>query len=206
MINLQDVLGSLVQVDHSGGIHTHPSLRLILFAIAVSNGALDILELGYDAGWTTETLAMTGAKVIGIDNLSEYGGIDRTARERLAGYTNCKLLKGESLQFLNDQPNESFDFVFVDDNHNLSRVKAECERIRHVLRPGGIACFHDTNYHNIWSVVEQIFADWQRINFKSPSASSPDMEMGLGIVKKPTAEEVKYRKWTLELEEAGQTT
>ena len=176
----------LTQHVVSGGMHTHASIRMVLYALATVIPALDILELGYDAGYTTEVLASTGANVIGIDNETEHGDVKDKARERLAAYPNCTLIKADSLSYLTGAPAESFDLIFVDDNHTEAHVMAEAQQIRRVLRPGGIAAFHDTQIGDgiIWRILDIIFHDWNRMDIPSPNYSAKE-NFGFGLVRKP---------------------
>ena len=65
MKELLDVLNSpnLKQIGH-GGSNTPSETRLLLFSLAVSMQARDILELGCDMGYTIRVLASTGANII----------------------------------------------------------------------------------------------------------------------------------------------
>lgn len=168
----------------SGGIHTPPELRTILFALGVGLRATDILETGYDAGHTTLALARTGANVVAIDNLSEYGEVDRKARLLLEGYPNVTLINGDALKYLGDAADESFDLIFIDDYHRAEHVMAEAYQVRRVLRPGGCAVFHDTIIHGLWAVMQRVFADWPMVQLPcfSPQAGR---DYGAGLVRKP---------------------
>ena len=178
------VLAHYHQDFESGGANTPSAARLLLAALARLLDAQDVLETGYDAGTTTEALASVGGRVFGIDNLREYAAADAIARERLAGYENVTLVNTDALTYLQDQDDASFDLIFIDDRHSAEHVRAEAIEVRRVLRPGGIAAFHDTIYCSLWAVVEDVFGDWQRIELPCPS---PRMgrDFGLGLVRKP---------------------
>ena len=176
----------LTQREVSGGMHTHASIRMILYALAISIPARDILETGYDAGFTTEVLACTGANVVGIDNGSEHGDAKIWGQRRLAAYSNCTLLTMDAKQYLEQAPDNSFDLIFVDDNHTEAHVTAEAQQVRRVLRPGGIVAFHDTQINSgiIWNVINSVFSDWMRIDFSSPNYPGTE-NFGFGLARKP---------------------
>ena len=157
-----EILSVFTQTVISGGMNTAPEARLLLFALATFIHAQTILETGYDAGYTTEILEMTGAKVIAIDNGSEYPEVKKEAKERLSRYTNCKLLDTDALSFLRDVPDEMFDLIFIDDDHTPSHVKDEVVEVRRILKTGGLVVFHDTEKdETLKRVVNEGLADWE---------------------------------------------
>ena len=187
-LSFSTFLEQFEQEEYSGGLWTTPGNRLLLLGLAVSMGAEDILELGYDAGVTTEIFAMSGAKrVVGVDNLSEYGGVEPKARQRLSIYPNVELHNGDALDYLHACSDESFDIIFIDDYHGLQHVMAEAQEVRRVLRPGGFAIFHDTIIHALWEAIATVLPDWQQIELPSMQRKAPyqDQDFGMGLVRKP---------------------
>lgn len=191
---LQSLLTQFTQTIHSGGSYTPPGNRLLLAALAVSLGAKDILETGYDAGVTTLALAMTGARVVAIDNGYEYASVKTHAREILQPYPNVELVTEDALVYLVGCLDASFDLIFIDDCHWPEYTRCEILTIQRVLRPGGFAVFHDTLSAGLWTVLETHFpATWPRLNLPSlqdwpgyagnPGAVGADF--GLGLVRKP---------------------
>ena len=152
---INDLTKELTQDVEAGGANTPPEARLFLYSLAKMIRAKDILETGYDAGYTTLALAMTGAHVDAIDNLSEY------------------------------------DFIFIDDCHDLEHVKKELEQIGRILRPGGIVAFHDTIKAGIGKELPNYFKDWnymQYLHCYSPyeeHLNGTPHNYGIGIVQKP---------------------
>src|SRR3990167_5815744 len=117
----------------SGGFNNPPETRLLMCCLVKLIDAKNVLELGYDAGYTTEALACTGVSVIGIDNLSEYQGVKDGAAERLSKYPNATLLTRDALEYLREQEDSVFDFIFVDDSHDLEHVQLETVELKRVV-------------------------------------------------------------------------
>jgi len=181
-----DNILSRMRQSGSGGGHTAPESRILMYALAVSLRARIVVELGYDQGTTTEALAWSGAHVIGIDSRMVGGASDYAVR-LLRSYPNVTLLSCNAMTFLKTREDGSTDMVFIDDSHNSLHVTNEAKEVRRILRPGGVAVFHDTVYHPLWAVIEEAFPDWQRINLpaRSPYKGMDECDMGLGVVRKP---------------------
>ena len=178
MKELLDALYSpnLKQIGH-GGSNTPPETRLLLFSLAISMQAKDILELGCDMGYTTRVLASTSANVVGVDTFYETD--KNSAYQLTAPYPNCTIVQSEAYQYLLDVPNGSFDMIFVDDNHDPHHVEQEATEIRRIIRPHGIVAFHDTTYDpRLREVVRNVFHDCEQIEFP---AISPLYERDFGI-------------------------
>lgn len=182
----EDILSAFTQTVVSGGMNTAPEARLLLFALATLTYAQMILETGYDAGYTTEVLALTGANIIAIDNDSEYPEVKAEAKERLSKYPNCTLLHIDAMKYLINVPDDSFDLIFVDDDHFPPHVAGEIVEVKRILRTGGIAVFHDTeNDESLKRVVNEGLAGWEILHL--PAWSSRDNVMinfGLTVGKK----------------------
>jgi len=176
-----------LQTEETGGMHTAPGVRILLYALAKLIGAQTILETGYDAGYTTRALALTGARVTGIDNLSEYAEFDDAAHAMLADYDNVTLIEGDAQEYLYYHEDESFDLIFIDDWHKKEYVRGEANAVERVLRSGGIAVFHDTVYHqHLGDIMDEGFKGWQRLDLPAPSPVSGG-DMGITVLRKPKA-------------------
>jgi predicted O-methyltransferase YrrM len=180
-----ELLERFLQTEETGGIHTPPEVRLLLFAIGVALRAEFVVELGYDAGYTLEALALTGADAVGVDDLSEYSVADTTARERLSKYNNVTLLKKEAIAFMQGLEDGSVDLMFIDDSHAADHVKLEVVEVKRVIRPGGVAVFHDTVvFAHLAEIVRDAFSDWERLTLPAISMHA-NKDFGITIVRKP---------------------
>ena len=180
------LVSHFTQSDWSGGIHTSPFIRLLLYSIASLQSATDILETGYDAGLTTQALSETGANVIGIDNCSEYGDVDRFARRRLENYPNCLLINREILDFLtHSKLDTQFDLIYIDDNHNHNHVKSELELLKDLVKPCGIIAFHDViMFPELLNVIDEILPTWNVIVLDAYSPQDKQ-NYGIAIAQRP---------------------
>lgn len=181
---LDQLLDGLTHKVESGGWHVSGAGRLLLLSLALLVDDGDVLETGYDAGYTTEALCLSRKQVYAVDNGSEYPDVKPLAVQRLEPYNDCSLITGDALAFLREQPDNSYSLIFLDDYHGAAHVALEAQEVRRILKPGGIVAFHDTNSRGLWAVVENIFPDWQRINLPFVSPSTKD-DYGLGLVRKP---------------------
>lgn len=179
-----NLLEAFTQEHFTGGVHTPPETRLLLYSLAVAMRAKRVLELGYDAGYTLLALAMSGAECVGVENYSDTGAARGMAESLLADYSNVTLINQEAIAFLEAQADESFDLIFVDDSHNHNHVAIEINNIRRILAPGGIAVFHDVIERNLWTLIERDFANWQRIMLPAISPHTRT-DFGIGVVRKP---------------------
>lgn len=107
----------------------------------------DILDIGCGAGFLTNSLALGGHHVTGIDQSAKSLSV---ARKRDATQSVCYLqLDAFSLPF----PDKSFDVITAMDF--LEHVEEPEKMIREVarlLRPGGLFFFHTFN-RNLWSYL-----------------------------------------------------
>jgi len=185
----QELLTRFMQTMETGGANTPPELRLLMFALAISIRAKDILELGIDRGFTTTALAMTGARVVGVDNFTDHPGRGKQdVLDQLARIPNVLAVDQDTLEFLARTPDDSFDMIFVDDTHKPEHVGAEAKHIRRILRPGGIAVFHDTNHPaDNRRIVDTVFVDWHRLHLPSISTyrEQHGEDFGASIVRRP---------------------
>lgn len=188
---VDEVLKEYTQEIEAGGANTPPEARLFLYSIAKLLRANDILETGFDAGYTTLALAQTGARVVGIDNKSEYPQVKADAEKLLATYDNVELIYGDALSYLVTSPDEAFDFIFIDDYHAISHVALEAEQVKRVLRKGGICAFHDTIIASIGVLIRQKFNGWYIMPYfscYSPYAErlgKDNPNYGIGLVQRP---------------------
>jgi hypothetical protein len=65
------------------------------------------------------------------------------AKERLARYKHCKIIRAFSLDATKVIPDNSLDFVYLDANHDTTAVLADLNAWIPKIKSGGIICGHD---------------------------------------------------------------
>jgi predicted O-methyltransferase YrrM len=53
------------------------------------------------------------------------------------------IIQDDALHFLKETDDDSYDFIFLDDDHEFAHVRDEVHEAKRVLRPGGILAMHD---------------------------------------------------------------
>lgn len=117
-------------------------------------------EIGVDKGAFSEQFCKVGLELFGIDPWhydDDY--IDRHTQERLdflyehtkrvlAPYPKAKLIRKTSMEAVEDFPNESLDFVYIDGNHQLKYVIEDLVEWSKKIRSGGCISGHDYIHTN----------------------------------------------------------
>lgn len=120
---------------------------LTLYAIALGHKAKRILELGVRNGDSTRPLVLAayknGGKLVSVD-------IEQTNYSCPSEFqNNWQFVKQDALEFLkNDNPEEPYDLIFIDDWHAYNHVKAELEQIDRLVSPKTVILVHDLMYGN----------------------------------------------------------
>ena len=64
-------------------------------------------------------------------------------KEMFEGISNVAIIKGDSAEVASQFENESFDFIYIDGNHDYEFVKKDIELYYPKVKKGGILCGHD---------------------------------------------------------------
>lgn len=95
--------------------------------------------------WDPNTDEDTFRKVISIPG--NYGksaeGVYRLAKERTEKYPNCHLIRKTSFDALEDFPDRSLDFVYIDGNHSFGYVAMDLMKWNRKVKKGGVIAGHD---------------------------------------------------------------
>ena len=116
------------------------------------------IEVGVYKGYFTQILASTGLQIYGIDPwriYRDYGNprgqqrldfqYEHTLRE-LASFSNIKIIRKTSMEALEDFPDGSLDFVYIDGNHHFRYIADDIVEWTIKLKKGGIMSGHDYIY------------------------------------------------------------
>lgn len=113
------------------------------------------VEVGVYLGDYTKVLAQSGLQIYGVDPwrlTRDYGNprgqrrLDdqyKIASDKLAPYPNVTLLRKTSMEAVEDFPNESLDFVYIDANHLFRHVADDIYEWARKIKQGGVICGHD---------------------------------------------------------------
>jgi hypothetical protein len=121
-------------------------------------------EIGVYKGEYTKILASSGLEIYAIDPwriYRDYGNprgqkrldfqYDHTCRY-LSDCPNVKIVRKTSLEALEDFPDGSLDFVYIDGNHHFEYVAQDIVEWTRKVRKGGIVSGHDYIYTKSRSV------------------------------------------------------
>lgn len=112
------------------------------------------LEIGVYYGEFTEKFCKVGLKMYGVDPYCHYRRYRRhplentydiireSAEKRLAPY-DFTLIQKLSEEALDDFPDGSLDFVYIDGNHRLPYVVQDVYEWHRKVKVGGVLCGHD---------------------------------------------------------------
>ena len=136
---------------HAGS--TEPWTIQAATALMSANFSKTVLELGCYRGLTSEwfchTLDAVGETVFhGVDLWEDVIEAARTRLER-CHFENVAwtIYQGDSIAFLKQCEPETYDFVWLDDDHTATHVSEELglllNPLKPLMRPRGIICMHD---------------------------------------------------------------
>ncbi len=115
-------------------------------------------EIGVYKGEFSEKLCKVGLKLYAVDpwriykDYSNPRGQERLdfqyehTKRVLAPYEKCKIVRKTSMEAVDDFPNNSLDFVYIDANHDFRYIAEDLSEWTKKVRPGGIVSGHDYFY------------------------------------------------------------
>ena len=119
---------------------------LTLYAIALSLGAKNILELGVRSGATTLPLLTAAKKTGGGVTSVDINDTDFSCPDEFKD--TWTFVKSDAIQFLEKCSNPPYDMVYIDDWHAYSHVKREFELLDYLITPKTVILVHDLMYGN----------------------------------------------------------
>jgi len=82
-------------------------------------------------------------KIVSIAGGRTIDEVYDMAVERTKPYPNCKLVRKLSMDAIDDFPNRSLDFIYIDANHGFGYVAMDLSQWCNKVRKGGIIAGHD---------------------------------------------------------------
>jgi predicted O-methyltransferase YrrM len=131
----------------------------LLYRIVHTQKRQNILELGTSLGFGTAMMAL-GCQNGSIKTVEGCPSIANQARERFARLKlqNIKLIHSTFTDFLQNQPEKKFDFVFVDGHHDGEALKLYMSRLKNICTDDCIFILDDIR----WS--ESMRQAWEELS------------------------------------------
>ena len=116
------------------------------------------VEIGSYFGTYTKTIAQSGLQIYAVDPwriMEDYKNPRGQSRldfqyeatvKTLEPYPNAIVVRKTSMEALEDFPDESIDFVYIDGNHHFPFVAEDLFWWTKKVKKGGIVCGHDYIY------------------------------------------------------------
>ena len=137
-----------------GAGSTEPWTLQVVSSLLIATAPVDVLEIGtfegYGSAWLCRALDTCGGlrKFTGVDVDTERA-LKTNNRLRAMDLQNVELniIADESIRFLERQEPFSYQFVWLDGDHNAAHVEEELSLLidRGVVGPGGMICMHDVD-------------------------------------------------------------
>ena len=121
---------------------------LSVFALAVSIGAKNILELGVRTGNTTLPFLLATKETGGMVHSVDLDMTTFQCPDELKIY--WKFMQSDAIAWLENRVAEGgqYDIIYIDDWHSYPHVKRELELIEPMIGPSGLVLLHDLMYSN----------------------------------------------------------
>ena len=163
---VQDLLVALLKalqrpspaVLETGSYLGHTSVRLLHALQEIGRGSLTVAEWDPEA---PERADQTQARL-----------------EQAGGSIPWHVVRSDALAVIRDSPDDSLDFVFLDDNHQHEHVAAELEALMPKIRAGGLITGHDQ--YGICQLHEEFAKYPNSISLDLPALGPAG---GLGIIQ-----------------------
>lgn len=148
-VRIREMHAALSPADWQAG-STEIWITEALCALAVANGTQTALETGGFQGFTSTRLATALARlpwpttltVCDID-AARADGIQAALDVLPVSRCATRVVAADVLTHIASLPDESLDFVFVDDDHSKQHVHYEIRALLPKMRANGLITFHD---------------------------------------------------------------
>ncbi len=141
----------------------------VLLEIYRRSNASSLLEIGTFHGGTLyhwlqnspderTKIVTVDSYAVGVDNRDQYDDWNVNGNNLVVveGDTNS----AGTINWVEDHG--PYDWLFIDAGHYLHEVTADWNNYRPMVRPGGLACFHDILTHPAWPSIE-VGQLWEKI-------------------------------------------
>jgi len=90
-----------------------------------------------------DTRDNTYRKIISVPGCKTIEEVHQTAINRTKDYPNCKLVQKLSVDALDDFPDRSLDFVYIDASHDFGYIAMDLYHWSRKVKKGGVIAGHD---------------------------------------------------------------
>lgn len=194
-----DSLAPLAAQDTIGGYHPDPDQRLwnpgavwdvegrTLYALIRSLKPLNVVEIGSGLGCSTNHIiaalwANDGGHVVTIDR-GNTPQIPNMLREY------ATVLAGDAIEWLQQQPDNSIDFILEDADHSESMCYEVGELAKTKLRPGGVLMVHDAVHPTVGADVR---AGYDRAGLDFRTYLTDPSDCGWLVFRRPPTVSLAY--------------
>lgn len=128
---------------------TEPYIQQLVCALLAASGAERVLETGGFRGitsaWLAVTLEQMGGGHLAVCEIDSARAADIYARLQALDltYTIAAVYPMDVLEFIGSLDDDSLDFAWVDDCHEVPHVEQEIAKLWPKMRSGGLILFHD---------------------------------------------------------------
>ena len=74
--------------------------------------------------------------------------------QRLKPYSNITFIREESVKAAQQFKDATFDFIYIDGNHNCDSVLADLYVWERKIKSGGVICGHDYKWYNVKDAID----------------------------------------------------
>ena len=171
--------------SHQDGA-TEPWVANLLRALLRARGGHPVvLETGSFKGTTSAWLALTLEEMGGgqlwacdIDPERAVGVMARLDALKLS-HAQYGVLQGDVMRYIHDAKPQTFDLVFLDDDHQKHHVEQEVVALWPKMKPGGIMAFHDIDEP---CLLREVVTKYGGVALRFPKLGPAG---GLGILQVP---------------------
>lgn len=123
---------------------TDTPTRLAIAGLCFAKQPKKALELGGCEGGTSQWLARLllhcgGALTVVENDVNRVQALTK----RMTQFPNVIVSALDSLTFLQMSATDSYDFIYVDDDHTEEHIRQAIPELRRISRNGALVCFHD---------------------------------------------------------------
>jgi predicted O-methyltransferase YrrM len=116
----------------------------------------NIVEIGCFKGTTARAMADNTHGIVTCVDFWPDENIYLTFRENLRDLNNVNIIRRKSVDAAKLVRGSTFDFVFVDADHEYESVRDDILSWKPMIRPGGICAGHDRQWNGVRQAIDEL--------------------------------------------------